>query len=271
MRKEKNNDKAPASSPTELGRVLRRVCFFIPLVIVVLTLVGLIWQYINIKTDKDKLENRVYFLEREIESLKSELEIYKGVLVELVKEDKVSIEDLELILPVEEWEEIKVQVVASTPLPADVDIYFYPSGLMGDAEKGEKYVTFTRSKDYLKITYKPGPTGWAGIFWQYPDSNWGDKLGRNLTKAKKITFWVKGAMGGEIVEFKSGGIRGGTYEDSFEVSLGKIKLSPSWKQYEIDLSGQDLSNVIGAFAWVATKDLNPVGLTFYLKDIYFEK
>ncbi len=86
-----------------------------------------------------------------------------------------------------------------------------------------------------------------------------------------MTFWAKGETGNEIVEFKTGGIQGQKYEDSFVKSLGRIKLSQSWKQYDIDITDQDLSSVIGAFVWVASKDTNPKGLTFYLKDIYFEK
>ncbi|MFQ5456472.1 MAG: hypothetical protein ACE5EA_09785 [Nitrospirota bacterium] len=41
-------------------------------------------------------------------------------------------------------------------------------------------------------------------------------------------------------------------------------------RYEISLSGQDLSHVIGAFAWIATRDANPDGLTFYIDDVRYE-
>ncbi len=38
------------------------------------------------------------------------------------------------------------------------------------------------------------------------------------------------------------------------------------------ISDRTLStSVIGAFAWIASKDVNPRGVTFYLKYIYFEK
>ena len=90
--------------------------------------------------------------------------------------------------------------------------------------------------------------------------------------AKNITFWARGEKGGEIVEFKAGGIRDSKkiYRDSFEFSTNNIILSDNWKRYEIDLARQDLSHVIGAFAWVATKDANPQGLVFYLDDIRYE-
>lgn len=165
-------------------------------------------------------------------------------------------------------------------IPFEINNYFYPSGWVGDSEQ---YISFIKdSKEKLrpddddnasiKVTYIPGTIGWAGIFWQYPDSNWGDKPGRNLVKAKKITFWVSGKRGGEVVEFKAGGIIDSQkrYKDSFEVSLGRQTLTKQWQKYEIDLRGQDLSNVIGAFAWVATGSTNSGGLTFYLDDIKYE-
>ncbi len=162
--------------------------------------------------------------------------------------------------------------------PFLVENYFYPSGFMGDGEIGNKYISLTHErmdvnglkKVVTKISYNPGPKGWGGIYWQYPENNWGKHPGRNLIGARKISFLAKGAVGGEIVEFISGGIQG-EYNDSFKVSLGKLALLKSWKEYSIDLSQEDLSNVIGAFAWVASKDANPDGITFYLKDIYFER
>lgn len=151
----------------------------------------------------------------------------------------------------------------------NIDRYFYPSGWMGDGEEGERYIQFKRTKNYIKISYSPGEKGWGGIYWQYPENNWGNKPGRNLVNVRKLKFCAKGETGDEFVEFKSGGIFNQRYEDSFEKSMGKIKLSIEWRLYEIDLNSQDLSNVIGAFAWIAAKCDNPKGITFYLSDIGF--
>lgn len=167
--------------------------------------------------------------------------------------------------------------------PFIVPVYFYPSGWMGDGEHGKRYINLDTAfrgrprpddNDGVcnKISYQPGPTGWAGIFWQYPDSNWGDQPGRRIRGAKRIVFWATGERGGEVVEFKAGGIRDSRkrYQDSFEVSIGRVTLTNEWRRYEIPLVGQDLSNVIGAFAWVATGSANPNGLIFYLDDIRYE-
>jgi hypothetical protein len=126
------------------------------------------------------------------------------------------------------------------PKPFDVIAKFCPSGWMGDLEKEPKYVEFFdgwkkephSTPVCVKITYTFGPTGWAGIYWHNKPNNWGEKPGNNFQKKryKKITFWAKGEKGGEMVEFKAGGIDNTSkkpkgkykYKDSFEVTGGKF-------------------------------------------------
>jgi hypothetical protein len=87
-----------------------------------------------------------------------------------------------------------------------------------------------------------------------------------------LVFWAKGETGNERVEFKAGGIDapGKPYRDSFEKSLGTVRLDTQWTRYELDLTGEDLSSVIGGFCWVATARSNPNGLTFYIDSITIE-
>ncbi|HET8891951.1 MAG TPA: hypothetical protein VFQ41_23845, partial [Candidatus Angelobacter sp.] len=86
-----------------------------------------------------------------------------------------------------------------------------------------------------------------------------------------IKFWARGAKGKELVEFKAGGIEARRkFGDSFEATLGRVSLSKEWREYEIPLNGKDLSNVIGAFAWVSAADFNPGGVVFYLAHISYE-
>ena len=156
---------------------------------------------------------------------------------------------------------------------------FFPSGWMGDwgdISLDDACTDNPHSEPTcIKITYSAAKSqgkGWAGIYWQYPDSNWGDNPeGRDLTGATKLTFWARGEKGGEKAEFKVGGITG-KYPDSIQppVSTGVIVLSDKWQQYTIDLTGKDLSHVIGGFCWVTNKHQNPYGCTIYLDDIKFE-
>jgi hypothetical protein len=160
---------------------------------------------------------------------------------------------------------------------------YYPSGFMGDGEgenpKGTEPIDLNdqwtdhchSDPTCVKVVYHPPSNKWAGVYWQYPDGNWGDEPGRKIIGAKKLVFWARGEKGGELVSFKVGGNDRKKYKDSLNKSLGPLKLTTEWKQYEIDLSGADTSSVIGAFAWTASARGNPDGLTFYLEGICFTK
>jgi hypothetical protein len=166
----------------------------------------------------------------------------------------------------------------------DIGSRFTASGWMGDGEFGTAYIRLQEAckekprsgPACVKVTYATfGPKTWGGIYWQNRTGNWGDYAGDDLSKAgyRYVTFWARGETGDEAVEFKAGGIiaPGKTHADSFEVSLGRVSLTREWRQYRMDLTGKDLSSVIGGFCWVANRPSNPDGLTFYLDDIRFER
>jgi len=162
------------------------------------------------------------------------------------------------------------------------DNHFIPSGWMGDygdISLNDKTAENPHSgTTCIKFGYnakKAQGKGWAGVYWQNPAQNWGSRKGGfDLTGMTKLTFWAKGAKGGEIIQkFLVGGLGiepKATYPDSVEVELGPIELTDTWKQYTINLAGKDLSYISGGFCWVTTADLNPEGATFFLDDIKFE-
>lgn len=156
--------------------------------------------------------------------------------------------------------------------------HFSPSGWMGDYSD----ITFTDAwrenphsgVNCIKITYRPSASQgarWAGMYWQNPPNNWGEKKGGyDLTGAKKLTFWARGEKGGErIEEVKIGGLSG-TYPDSDAAAAGPIILTKDWQEYTINLDGKDLSYISGGFVWATNLDVNPDGCTFYLDDIRYE-
>jgi len=163
-----------------------------------------------------------------------------------------------------------------------LDNHFIPSGWM-PATAAQDLRFDTNWKNYpfsgdtcIRIEYKNNSgTRWAGIYWQQPANNWGHvpNAGFDLQGATKLTFWARGDKGDEIIqEFKYGGISGGEYIDSDSATIGPIRLSKEWKQYEIDLRGKDLSYVIGGFAWATNIDVNdPEGIVFYLDEIKYEQ
>ncbi|HZT61325.1 MAG TPA: hypothetical protein VFA21_22145 [Pyrinomonadaceae bacterium] len=164
----------------------------------------------------------------------------------------------------------------------DIAARFTASGFMGDGEQGRKYVQLLEAwttnphstPNCIKVVYSPGPNGWGGVYWQNKPDNWGDQPGDDFSHEgyKKLTFWARGETGNEVVEFKAGGNNkpGKQYKDSFEASTGKVQLDKDWKQYTLDLGGENLSSVIGGFCWVAAASANPKGATFYLDDILYE-
>ncbi|MDD5730839.1 MAG: hypothetical protein PHN57_06900 [Candidatus Omnitrophica bacterium] len=156
--------------------------------------------------------------------------------------------------------------------------HYIPSGWMGDfgdIKLNDQFAENPHSgTTCMQFTYsgkKSQNQGWAGVYWQNPANNWGTKKGGfDLTGMAKLTFWARGAKGGEILQkVVVGGIKG-TYPDTASVEMGPIELTDTWKQYTVNLVGKDLSYINGGFGWVTTADLNPAGCTFYIDDVKFE-
>ena len=119
----------------------------------------------------------------------------------------------------------------------------------------------------LKVSYKAGD-GWAGVVWQDPQGDWGDLPGGyDLTGATKLTFWVRGANGGEKVTIGFGLLKDKKYSDSAGGET-VVTLTTDWKQFTIDLKGKDLSCIKTGFQWTVAGQGKPV--VFYLDDVQYE-
>ncbi|MBM3250126.1 MAG: hypothetical protein FJZ09_04680 [Candidatus Omnitrophica bacterium] len=158
------------------------------------------------------------------------------------------------------------------------DNHFIPSGWMGDTsdikmndQSAENPQSGATCIQFVYGAKKAQGQGWAGVVWQNPANNWGSKKGGfDLTGMTKLTFWARGAKGGEVIQkFTVGGIKG-TYPDTVNIEIGPVELTDSWKQYTVNLAGKDLSYLSGGFGWSTTADLNPEGATFYIDNIKFE-
>jgi len=157
--------------------------------------------------------------------------------------------------------------------------HFYPSGWMGDTRDLSLNQAYSKNiyagKTAIKVQYTPkNREKWAGIYWQYPSNNWGDKEGGyDLSKATYLTFWARGETGNEIIsEIKIGGIKGDIdeYGDTDSASKKNIKLAKEWKLYYLDLRKIDTSRIVGGFCFAVSKKHNPKGCTFYLDEIRYE-
>ena len=175
-----------------------------------------------------------------------------------------------------------VNVSSANPFAVYIDNgsrlnHFAPSGWIGDfgdIRYSQNSPDAYSGTSCIKITYDAkGSRGakWAGIYWQYPDGNWGQiNKGYNLTGATRLTFWAKGETGREkIATFKIGGITG-EFSDSDEASIGPITLGKDWRMYSINLKGKDLSRISGGFCIAFSKDDNPNGFVIYLDDIMYQ-
>ena len=161
----------------------------------------------------------------------------------------------------------------------DEENHFYATGWMGqhdDIDMKDDCIRNAKTMDTcIKIVYtpnmRPGGAGWAGIYWQNPRNNWGSQDGAyDLTGSKYLTFWAKGEKGGEVIsKFQVGGISG-DFPDSDSGAIYKVKLSPEWKKYSIEIEDKDLTYISGGFCIIVTLRENPKGLTMFLDDICYE-
>ncbi|HWW63076.1 MAG TPA: hypothetical protein VN181_17000, partial [Thermoanaerobaculia bacterium] len=141
----------------------------------------------------------------------------------------------------------------------------------------------------LRCEFKPSPGEFfGGYYFQNgafsgtqtgPSANFGTvpNAGLDLSGATALTFWARGASGGEQIEFFVAGVgRDGQsgapvtpYPDSSPRVPGvgtTTTLTTSWQKFTIDLTGRDLSYVLGGFAWVAAG----APATFFVDDIQYE-
>jgi hypothetical protein len=146
------------------------------------------------------------------------------------------------------------------------------SGWMGAAHAVERKECSTddphSGKHCIKI--KCGHSRkWYGIVWQDPPGDWGQQAGGwDLRKARKLTFWARGAKGGERIEAGFGVIED---DAPFPDSVGRTKefeLTPEWKKYTVHAGG-DRSRIKTGFMWSARGAERP--FTFYLDDIQYEE
>jgi len=155
---------------------------------------------------------------------------------------------------------------------ASFDTAYIPSGYMGNtgAIKMDPNCTDKphSGANCLKVEYTAS-NNWGGVVWQSPANDWGDQPGGwNITGATKLTFWARGANGGEKVSFLVGII--GADKTYHVTALAKTEqvLKTTWTQYTIDLSGKDLSCIKTGFGWTLAGSGSPT--TFYLDDIKFQ-
>jgi hypothetical protein len=163
---------------------------------------------------------------------------------------------------------------APSVLPFAVDDWYGPSGYMGDGENPGAIADAqtclpSRPSAWIgnchRYTWTPSGTAWAGVYWQYPDGNWGDKPGLEVPAgATQIAFQAWGATGTEKVDFMVGMMA----VDGFQVTQTEIALTTTPQRYTLPLAGASYTRVVGGFGWVAKDATAPI--TFGIDDIRWE-
>ena len=106
-----------------------------------------------------------------------------------------------------------------------------------------------------------------------------DGQGLDLTGAEALSFWARGARGGETVEFFTcgfgydgqWGVKIAPYPDSARKHrLGTVTLTADWQEYVIDLSDADMSYIVCGFGYVLSGERSGAAdNVFFLDDVRF--
>jgi len=176
------------------------------------------------------------------------------------------------------------------PLPAAMTDLFGPSGFMG--REGTKNETdgIVMSTDgcperaegaaglCYSVVYTPqeldevSGQSWAGMFFQNPELNWGEKPGVRIEAgATKISFTAWSKTSSQTLQFMAGGIGGvdTEYGDTFKVET-EFTVTTTPTTYELNLVGSTYDYVLGGFGWVAqVSSLDPI--EFYIDDVQWVK
>jgi hypothetical protein len=147
-----------------------------------------------------------------------------------------------------------------------------PSGWMGGVEHlalaGDQADVVHEGDAAVRIRYE-GRSGWAGIAWQDPPNNWGDRDGgHDLRGATALELWARGEYGGERVSFGVGLLeQDRAFPDSGIAKVEGIVMTREWQRYRVPLKGMDLSRIRTGFVVTLTGRETPV--TIYLDSIRF--
>jgi len=160
-------------------------------------------------------------------------------------------------------------------LPVDIKESFQQMVKTGDARKTPSKLQidadFVDPDEHCEFCYRvqftPGAQGQAGVLFET------DKP-LNLQDAKRMTFWARGELGGEKIQVSAAGkkssLDGASDGVKFGVASGDLTLPQTWKKYEIDLSGVDLTSVTHGFGLKINKGNDGSDKVIYFKYVTYD-
>ena len=159
---------------------------------------------------------------------------------------------------------------------------FIPSGFMPDGTGIEQNVAETNAphsgKNCVRVKCDLSNKEWVGVYfllsgkWEPSQPfNLLEKLGAKKGDPVKCRFWARSADGA-VVQFKVGGVGNGKVRDSlaFPAASDWLVLGPKWTMYEIDVTNEDMTSLVGGFTWTCDRahNLNK-NITFDIDDVYY--
>ncbi|MEW6218995.1 MAG: hypothetical protein AB1634_05590 [Thermodesulfobacteriota bacterium] len=145
--------------------------------------------------------------------------------------------------------------------------HFAPSGWQGDVaalhlDPGWPALTHSGST-CIRVEFTARSHNWAAIVWQQP-------AGLDLSGASQLSFWARGAAGGETLEVFLGGEPGPAGDSLPRLTTGRIRLDTGWQQYFIHLTGHERRRLVTGFGLAVSGRDNPAGAIVFLDDITFD-
>ena len=173
-----------------------------------------------------------------------------------------------------------ISEVEATSAHAQIDQQYSLSVRAGDAVSPKKFLIVHNSyidvqrhcEHCIRIEYVPGPEGVAGMAFQ-------NEQGLDFGLFKKVTFYIMGLDGGEVIKFRAAGKTVDSSKVSsneifknvkFDKTTKDVTLTKDWKKMEIDLSNSDLKGITHPFGFQLSNDKNKANTVFYLKGVTYE-
>ena len=163
----------------------------------------------------------------------------------------------------------------ASQLPIDVKESFKNVEKTGDAKKTPSKLLI--DSDFVdpdehcefcyRLQYTPGSQGQAGVLFESDNAI-------DLKDAKRMTFWARGDLGGEKIQISAAGKKSSSSGASDGVKFGvtstDLTLPKTWKKYEVDLSGLDMTGVTHGFGLKMNKGNDAGDKVIYLKYITYD-
>jgi hypothetical protein len=171
-----------------------------------------------------------------------------------------------------------VEEAEAVKLPADlINVYKNSETYYNNLDGGYLYVhdnivdTRRNCEFCTSIDYQPG------LSTNNLDLSWAADKNLSISGAKKITFYVMGDSGGEVVKFKAAGKKADTLLNGkknrtldFGIVSQPVALQKEWKKFEIDVSKTNMAGVTNPFGIGIEKADNKGPVKIFVKAIVLD-